>query len=45
MGEVLAMVREAGFKVVKAYYSTVNDLTFINVKSEEYLKISGFKDL
>jgi hypothetical protein len=31
--------------VIKAYYSIVNDLTYINADPEEYLRISGFKDL
>uniref|UniRef100_A0A7J3YTI3 Class I SAM-dependent methyltransferase n=1 Tax=Ignisphaera aggregans TaxID=334771 RepID=A0A7J3YTI3_9CREN len=45
MNEVLTMVREAGFDVVKAYYSAVNDLTYIDAKPEEYLKTSGYIDL
>jgi hypothetical protein len=31
--------------MIKAYYSTVNDLTFIDADPEEYLGISSFKDL
>jgi hypothetical protein len=34
-----------GFEIVKAYYSIVNDLTYINADPEEYLRISSFKDL
>jgi hypothetical protein len=45
MREVVSLLREAGFEVVKAYYSIVNDLTFIDADPEEYLRISGFKDL
>jgi SAM-dependent methyltransferase len=45
MKEVVSLLREAGFEVVKAYYSIVNDLTFIDADPEEYLRISGFKDL
>jgi len=43
--EVLEMVREAGFDVVKAYYSIVNDLTHIDAEHNDYLKISGYRDL
>lgn len=43
--EVVTLLREAGFEVIKAYYSIVNDLTFIDADPEEYLRISGFKDL
>lgn len=45
MSEVLALLKEAGFEVVKAHYSIVNDLTFIDADSEEYLDISGFKSM
>jgi len=37
MSEVLALLREAEFEAVKAHYSIVNDLTFIDADSEEYL--------
>ena len=30
MREVVSLLREAGFEVIKAYYSTVNDLAFID---------------
>jgi glycosyltransferase involved in cell wall biosynthesis len=43
--EVVSLLREAGFEVIKAYYSTVNDSTCIDADPEEYLGISGFKDL
>jgi predicted ATP-grasp superfamily ATP-dependent carboligase len=43
--EVVSLLIEAGFEVVKAYYSIVNDLTYINADPEEYLRISSFKDL
>jgi SAM-dependent methyltransferase len=45
MREVLLLLREAGFEITKAYYSVVNDLTFIDADPEEYLGILGFKDL
>jgi hypothetical protein len=45
MSEILALLREAGFGVVKAYYSMVNDLTFIDDNPEERLKISSFKGM
>jgi Trk K+ transport system NAD-binding subunit len=45
MREVVSLLREAGFEVVKAYYSMVNDLTFIDADPEECLRISSFKDL
>jgi len=45
MDEVLATVREAGFNIVKAYYSAVNDLTYIDAEPETYLRISKFVDL
>jgi hypothetical protein len=43
--EVVSLLREAGFEIVKAYYSIVNDLTFIDADPEEYLRISSFKDM
>jgi len=42
---VVSLLREAGFEVIKAYYSTVNDSTCIDADLEEYLGISSFKDL
>jgi hypothetical protein len=45
MREVISLLREAGFETIKAYYSVVNDLTFIDADPEEYLRISSFKDL
>jgi SAM-dependent methyltransferase len=45
MKEVVSLLREAGFEISKAYYSIVNDLTFIDADSEEHLRISSFKDL
>jgi SAM-dependent methyltransferase len=45
MREVVSLLREAGFEVIKAYYSIVNDLIYIDADPEEYLRISGFKDL
>ncbi|MCL7399845.1 MAG: methyltransferase domain-containing protein [Desulfurococcales archaeon] len=45
MREVVSLLREAEFEVIKAYYSTVNDLTLIDADPEEYLGISSFKDL
>jgi len=35
MNEVIALVREAGFGVTKAYYSKVNDLTLIDTEPED----------
>ena len=43
--EAVSLLREAGFEIIKAYYSIVNDLTYIDADPEEYLRISGFKDL
>ena len=45
MKEVVSLLGEAGFEVIKAYYSLVNDLTIIDADPEEYLGISSFKDL
>jgi len=45
MSEVLTLLREAGFEVVKAYYSIVNDLAYIDADPEEYLKVASYKDL
>jgi len=45
MREVLLLLREAGFEVIKTYYSIVNDLTYVDSDPEEYLRISSFKDL
>jgi SAM-dependent methyltransferase len=45
MKEVVSLLREAGFEIAKAYYSIVNDLTFINANPEEYLRVSSFKDI
>lgn len=45
MSEVLEMVMEAGFEIVKAYYSIANDLTLVDTEPENYLRISGLKDL
>ena len=45
MREVVSLLREAGFEITKAYYSTVNDLTLIDADPEDYLGISSFKDL
>lgn len=38
MREVVSLLREAGFEVIKAYYSIVNDLTYIDADPEEYPK-------
>jgi hypothetical protein len=45
MREVASLLREAGFEVIKAYYSIVNDLTFIDADPQEYLGMSSSKDL
>jgi len=45
MREVVSLLREAGFEVIKAYYSIVNDLTYVDSDPEEHLRISSFKDL
>jgi hypothetical protein len=45
MREVVSLLREAGFEAIKAYYSIINDLTYIDADPEEYLRISGFEDL
>jgi hypothetical protein len=45
MNEILSMLREAGFEIMKAYYSIVNDLTFINAEPDDYLGISSFKEM
>jgi len=39
------MVGAAGFRVVEAYYSIVNDLTLVDAEPEGYPRISGFFDL
>jgi len=43
--EVISLLREVEFEIVKAYYSIINDLTFIDADPEEYLRVSSFKDL
>jgi len=43
MEEVLALIR--GFDIVKAYYSTVNDLTLVDAKFDDYLRIFDYRDL
>jgi len=45
MSEVLTLLREAGFEVVKAYYSIVNDLALIDADPEEYLKVASYRNL
>jgi len=45
MREAVSLLREAGFEVIKAYYSIVNDLTYIDVDPEEHLRVPSFKDL
>jgi SAM-dependent methyltransferase len=45
MKEVISLLREAGFEIVKAYYSIIADLTYIDADPEEYLRISSFKDV
>ena len=45
MKEVVTSLREAGFEIIKAYYSIVNDLTYIDADPEEHLRILSFKDL
>jgi SAM-dependent methyltransferase len=45
MKEVVSLLREAGFEVIKAHHSTVNNLTFIDADPEEHLGVSSFKDL
>jgi len=45
MEEVLALVREAGFDVVKAYYSIVNDLALVDAEPDDRLKLSSYGDL
>jgi len=45
MKEVVALLREAGFEIIKAYYSIINDLTLIDADPEEHLRILSFKDL
>jgi SAM-dependent methyltransferase len=45
MEEVLVLVEEAGFDVVKAYYSMVNDLTLIDAEPDNYISLSSYRDL
>jgi SAM-dependent methyltransferase len=45
MREVVSLLREAGFEVIKAYYPIVNDLTFIDADPEKHLRISSSKGL
>jgi hypothetical protein len=44
MGEVVSMMEAAGFRVVEAYYSIVNDLTLVDAELEGYPR-AGFFDL
>ena len=43
--EAISIVKRAGFEVVKAYYSIINDLTLIDADLEEHLDISSFKSM
>jgi len=43
--EVVSMVEAAGFRVVEAYYSIVNDLILVDAEPEDYLRVSGCADL
>ena len=43
--EFASIVEAAGFRVVEAYYSIVNDLTFIDAEPEDRPRISGCFDL
>jgi len=45
MEEELALIEEAGFDVMKAYYSMVNDLTLIDAEPDDYIKLSNYRDL
>jgi hypothetical protein len=45
MKEAISLRREAGFEIAEAYYSVVNDLTFVDADPEEQLRISTFKDM
>jgi SAM-dependent methyltransferase len=45
MREVVSLLREAGFEVIKAYYSIVDNLTYIDADPEEYSGTSSSKDL
>ncbi|MCC6055197.1 MAG: class I SAM-dependent methyltransferase [Desulfurococcaceae archaeon] len=45
MKEIVALLREAGFEIIKAYYSIVDDLTYIDADPDDYLRISSFEDL
>jgi len=45
MSEFCSIVEAAGFRVVEAYYSIVNDLTFVDAEPEDYLRVSGCIDL
>ena len=45
MKEVISIIKEARFKVVKAYYSAAYDLNLIDAEPDEYLGITGYKDL
>ena len=45
MKEVLSLLREAGFELVKAYYSVLDDLIYVDADPNEYLRISSFNDL
>ena len=45
MEEVLELIKRAGFDIVESYYSHINDLTYIDVNQEDYLRVKGYKDL
>ena len=45
MKEVVALLREAGFEIIKAYYLIVNDLTYIDADPDDYLRISSFREI
>lgn len=45
MPEVLAMLERAGFRPVEFYYSSVNDLTYVDAEPEDYKCIRSYADL
>jgi hypothetical protein len=45
MEKVLELIKRAGFDIVESYYSHINDLMYIDVNQEDYLRVKGYKDL
>lgn len=45
VAEVRGLLEKHGFRILKAFYSDINDLTFVDAPSEDILKIHGYSNL